>query len=97
MTTRMAKASLMVREMLNVPDILGVQEARAAVLSELATRIDDDAVAAGYAAPGYSAYGDRFLVRTARMSSASAEVVGAGPRSRIPATAVRTRCSIARQ
>ena len=75
--TRMAKASLMVRAMLNVPDILGVQEASASLLSELATRIDDEAAAAGQPAPGYAAHGDGFLVRAARMSSASAEVVGA--------------------
>jgi len=64
----------MVRAMLNLPDIIGVQEASTAVLGELAARIDEDAVADNLAAPGYAAL-DGFLVRTSRVT-ASAEAVG---------------------
>jgi hypothetical protein len=72
--TRVAKASLVVRAMLNLPDIIGVQEASTAVLGELATRIDADAVAANLAAPGYTAL-DGFLVKASRVT-ASVEFVG---------------------
>jgi hypothetical protein len=72
--TRVAKASLMVRAMLNLPDIIGVQEASPDVLGELAARIDNDAVADNLAAPGYAAL-DGFLVRSSRVT-ASAEFVG---------------------
>jgi predicted extracellular nuclease len=53
---RLAKASSMVRSVLNVPDILGVQDVENfAALSQLAQAIDADATAAGQAAPHYEA------------------------------------------
>ena len=55
--TRMSKASLTIRTILNNPDILGVQEVEnLSVLQQLAARIDADALASGTAAPGYAAY-----------------------------------------
>ena len=56
-TNRLTKASLIVRDSLHAPDIIGVQEAEnLIVLQDLAARIDADAVAAGQAAPGYQAH-----------------------------------------
>ena len=53
---RLAKASLMVRSVLNMPDILGVQDAENfAALTQLAQAIDADATAAGQPAPNYEA------------------------------------------
>ena len=53
----------MVRDMLNAPDIIGVQQADAAVLDALATWIDDDALGAGQPEPGYVAHLGGFLVK----------------------------------
>jgi uncharacterized protein len=54
---RLGKASLAVREYLNTPDILGVQEVESlAALQALAARIGADAVAAAQPDPGYAAY-----------------------------------------
>ncbi|HKE83035.1 MAG TPA: lamin tail domain-containing protein [Vicinamibacterales bacterium] len=53
---RLAKASLIVRDYLRAPDILGVEEAEnLTVLQELAAKIDVDASAASQTAPGYQA------------------------------------------
>ena len=68
--TRLAKASLMVRVMLNEPDVIAVQQAEnATVLNELAGRIDADAAAAGFTAPGYVAFLDGFLAKASRVSA----------------------------
>ena len=54
---RLAKASLIVRDYLRAPEIVGVQEAEnLKVLQDLAATIDADAVAAGQPAPGYQAF-----------------------------------------
>jgi uncharacterized protein len=54
---RLAKASLVVRDYLRTPDIIGVQEAEnLSVLQDLAARIDADAAGAGQPAPHYQAY-----------------------------------------
>jgi predicted extracellular nuclease len=54
---RLAKASLIVRNYLRTPDVIGVQEAEnLGVLQDLAARIDADATAAGQPAPGYQAF-----------------------------------------
>ena len=54
---RLAKASLIVREYLRSPDIIGVQEAEnLTVLQDLAAKIDADAAAASQPPPGYTAY-----------------------------------------
>ena len=54
---RLAKASLIIRNSLHTPDVIGVQEAEnLTVLQDLAARIDTDAAAAGQALPGYQAH-----------------------------------------
>jgi uncharacterized protein len=54
---RLAKASLIVRNYLHAPDIIGVQEAENLTgLQALATRIDSDAATAGQPLPGYQAH-----------------------------------------
>jgi predicted extracellular nuclease len=54
---RLQKASLMIRNVLNLPDILGVEEVEhLSTLQALATKLNDDEVAAGHASPGYAAY-----------------------------------------
>jgi len=56
-TARLGKASLVVRNYLRTPDIIGVQEAEnLTVLQDLAARIDLDAAAAGQPSPGYQAF-----------------------------------------
>jgi hypothetical protein len=53
---RLAKASSMVRDVLNTPDILGVQDVESFMaLTQLAQAIDADATAAGQSAPNYEA------------------------------------------
>jgi len=53
---RLAKASLIVRDYLRTPEILGVEEAEnLTVLQDLAAQIDTDASAAGQTQPGYQA------------------------------------------
>ena len=55
-SVRLAKASSMVRSVLNVPDVLGVQDVENfAALTQLAQAIDADAAAAGQPAPHYEA------------------------------------------
>ncbi|HXG59148.1 MAG TPA: hypothetical protein VNL91_09000 [Thermoanaerobaculia bacterium] len=55
--TRLAKASLAVREWLRMPDIAGVVEIEnLAALQRLARRINEDAVAAGQPDPQYEAF-----------------------------------------
>ncbi len=76
-TRRLAKASLMVRSVLNLPDIVAVQLAEnSGVLSDLADRIDQDAAAAGQPAPGYSPQANGFLIKAARVSSIETAAVG---------------------
>jgi hypothetical protein len=54
---RLQKASLLVRTMLQLPDILGVEEMEnLATLQALANKINADAVAAGQSDPKYAAY-----------------------------------------
>ena len=54
---RLNKASLMVRTQLRTPDIIAVQEVeKLSVLQTLANKINNDAVAAGAANPGYTPY-----------------------------------------
>jgi predicted extracellular nuclease len=54
--TRLAKASLAIRTILNTPDIIGVQEVeKLSVLQDIAARVDADAAAAGDPAPSYTA------------------------------------------
>ncbi len=75
---RLSKLSLLVRNVLRTPDVLGVSEAENAdVLQALADRINFDAIAAGQASPAYLAYliegsdpggiDVGFLVRSTRM------------------------------
>jgi hypothetical protein len=54
---RLHKVSLAVRQVLNAPDIIGVQEVEnLTTLQALADKINNDTVAAGGAHPGYAAY-----------------------------------------
>ena len=54
---RLAKASLVIRDYLHAPDIIGVQEAEnLTVLQGLAARIDTDAAQSGQPLPGYQAH-----------------------------------------
>jgi predicted extracellular nuclease len=84
-TTRLAKASLAVRDFLGTPDILGAVEVEnLATLQALATRINDDAVAAGQPNPQYVAYLEEgndvggidvgFLVKSAAVRGATPRV-----------------------
>jgi hypothetical protein len=53
---RLNKASLTIRNILGMPDFIGMMEAEnITVLSQLATRINDDAITAGQPSPNYSA------------------------------------------
>jgi hypothetical protein len=71
------KASVLVRTVLNAPDVIAVQRADAAGLEALAARIDADASAGGEQEPGYVAHVGGFLVRASRVTVESASVVGA--------------------
>jgi predicted extracellular nuclease len=84
---RLAKASLAIRNVLHTPDILGVEEMEnLTTLQALATRIDDDAVAAGKTRPGYQAYLEEgndiggidvgLLVKTSRIEAIGVEQLG---------------------
>ena len=54
---RLAKASLIIRDYLHMPDIIGVQEVEnIAVLDAVAARVNADAVAAGSDDPAYRAF-----------------------------------------
>lgn len=76
---RLAKASLAIRDVLRMPDVIGVQEVGTlADLQALAAKINSDAEAAGQGAPAYAAYLEEgndpggidvgFLVRTSRVT-----------------------------
>lgn len=82
---RLNKASLGIRDFLNTPDIVGIVEVEnLSTLQALATKINDDAVAASQPNPQYVAYlieGNDvggidvgFLVKTAQVSSGVARV-----------------------
>ena len=54
---RLNKASLAIRNVLNTPDIIGIEEMEnLATLQTLAAKIDADATAAGQPAPGYQTF-----------------------------------------
>ena len=56
-SNRLAKASRVIRDMMQMPDIIGVQEVeKLAVLQDIAARVNSDAVAAGGTDPPYAAY-----------------------------------------
>ncbi len=56
-SNRLTKASLIIRNYLHTPDIIGVQEAEnLTVLQDLAARIDADAESASQPLPGYQAH-----------------------------------------
>lgn len=85
--TRLAKASLQIRQIMQTPDIVGVVEVEnLSVLQTLATRINDDAVADGSPNPNYVAYLEEgndpggidvgFLVKSARVSVVQVTQVG---------------------
>jgi predicted extracellular nuclease len=76
---RLHKASLGVREVMRLPDILGVQEVEnLSTLDALAAKLNEDAVAAGGPDPGYVAYLEEgndpggidsgFLVKTSKVA-----------------------------
>jgi predicted extracellular nuclease len=84
---RLAKGSLAIRNVLNFPDILGVQEIEnLAVLTDLAAKISSDATAAGQADPLYQPYlflandgtgiNTGFLVKSTRVTTGKAEQLG---------------------
>ncbi len=84
---RLAKASLAIRDVLHTPDILGVEEMEnLTTLQALATRIDEDAVAAGETPPGYQAYLEEgndiggidvgLLVKASRIDAIGVEQLG---------------------
>lgn len=55
--TRLAKASLTIRNVLHTPDFVGLQDVEnLTVLADLASRIDADAIAAGVSAPQYAMF-----------------------------------------
>jgi uncharacterized protein len=83
--TRLAKASLAIRDFLHAPDILATEEIESlAVLQTIAQRVNDDAVAAGQPNPQYVAYLEEgndvggidvgFLVKTAEVGAGIARV-----------------------
>jgi len=87
--TRLAKASLAIREKLKTPDIIGVQEVEnLSTLQALAGRVNADAVASGAPSPGYVAYlaeGNDpggidvgLLVRASRVAVVTVTQVGKG-------------------
>lgn len=74
---QIAKASLMVRWVLAYPDVVAVQQAEdAAVLADLAQRINQDAAAAGEPVPEYAAQLNGFLVKSTRVAVMSAAPAG---------------------
>ena len=87
MNTRLAKASLTVRHVLRLPDILGVVEVEnLSILERLAARINHDALAETGSDPMYVAYlqegndiggiDSGFLVKSTRVDVVSVEQVG---------------------
>jgi hypothetical protein len=84
---RLAKGSLAIRNILNFPDILGVQEIENInVLTDLANKISADATAAGQADPAYLPYlflasdgtgiNTGMLVKSTRVTTVKAEQLG---------------------
>lgn len=84
---RLAKASLAIRNVLNMPDIIGTQEIEnLAVLTDLANKISADAVAAGQPDPLYVPYlflandgtaiNTGFLVKSTRVNTLNVEQLG---------------------
>ena len=84
---RLAKASLAIRNVLNLPDIIGTQEIEnLAVLTDLAAKISADAMAAGQTDPVYQPYlflandgtaiNTGFLVKTTRVKTVKVEQLG---------------------
>ena len=84
---RLAKASLAIRDVLNMPDIIGTQEIEnLAVLTDLANRISTDAQAAGQTDPVYAPYlflandgtaiNTGFLVKTTRVNVVNVQQFG---------------------
>jgi len=84
---RLNKASLAIRNVLNMPDIIGTQEIEnLAVLTDLATKVSADAVAAGQADPLYQPYlylandgtaiNTGFLVKSTRVNTVKVEQLG---------------------
>jgi hypothetical protein len=84
---RLAKGSLAIRNVLNFPDIIGVQEIEnLAVLTDLAAKISSDATAVGQADPVYQPYlflandgtgiNTGFLVKSTRVTTVKAEQLG---------------------
>ena len=84
---RLAKGSLAIRNVLNFPDIIGVQEIEnLPVLTDLAAKISADAMAAGQADPLYQPYlflandgtgiNTGFLVKSTRVTTVKAEQIG---------------------
>ena len=84
---RLTKASLAIRTVLNMPDIIGTQEIEnPAVLADLAAKVSTDAVAAGQPDPLYVPYlflandgtaiNTGFLVKSTRVNTLKVEQVG---------------------
>src|SRR5579871_253028 len=84
---RLAKASLAIRNVLNMPDIIGTQEIEnLAVLTDLANKISADAQAAGQTDPIYAPYlflandgtaiNTGFLVKTTRVNVVNVQQFG---------------------
>ena len=84
---RLAKASLAIRNVLNMPDIIGTQEIEnLAVLTDLANKISADAQAAGQTDPVYAPYlflandgtaiNTGFLVKTTRVNVVNVQQFG---------------------
>lgn len=82
LNNRVSKASLIVRNVLHLPDVVGVEEVEhQSTLKLVADKINADEVAAGHADPGYVAYlsegndvggiDSGFLVKTSRVSVTS--------------------------
>ncbi len=84
---RLAKGSLAIRNVLNFPDIIGVQEIEnLAVLTDLTAKISSDATAAGQADPVYQPYlflandgtgiNTGLLVKSTRVTTVKVEQIG---------------------
>ena len=84
---RLNKASLAIRNILHMPDIIGTQEIEnLAVLTDLASKISSDAVAAGQPDPLYQPYlylandgtaiNTGFLVKSTRVTTVKVEQLG---------------------
>ena len=84
---RLAKASLAIRNMLNFPDVIGTQEIENInVLTDLANKINSDAIAAGQTDPVYLPYlflatdgtaiNTGMLVKSTRVTTVRAEQFG---------------------